>query len=70
MDIHKAHFKGTRERATSEFEAWKEKRLKDIEKLKTDIELKKEESQEKLEKFKEEFSNSYDHLKKAFKSLW
>ncbi len=70
MDIHKAHFKGTRERAVSEFETWKAKRLKDIEQLKKDLEHKKEESQEKLEKFGEELSNSYDHLKKAFKNLW
>ena len=33
MDIQKAHFKGTKERALSEFESWKENRLKEIDKM-------------------------------------
>lgn len=70
LDIQKAHFKGTKDRAVSEFDEWKEKRLKDIDVLKKDLEVKKEETEDKLEKFSEEISSSYSHLKKAFKNLW
>lgn len=70
MDIQKAHFKGTKERALSEFESWKKNRLKDIEELKHDLENKKKSSEGKLEKFNEEISVSIDHLKTAFKNLW
>ena len=70
LDIQKAHLKGTKDRATSEFDEWKEKRLKDIEGLKTDLEQKKEETGDKFDKFSDEISSSFDHLKKAFKNLW
>lgn len=70
LDIQKAHFKGTKDRATSGFEDWKEKRLKDIDELKTDLEHKKEAAEEKIESFSDEVSDSFDHLKKAFKKLW
>lgn len=70
LDIQKAHLKGTKDRASTEFDEWKEKRLKDIEGLKTNLEQKKEETEDKLEKFNEEISSSFDHLKKAFKKLW
>lgn len=70
LDIQKAHFKGTKDRAASEFDEWKEKRLKDIDELKTDLEQKKEAAEEKIEGFREEVSDSFDHLKKAFKKLW
>ena len=70
LDIQKAHFEGTKDRAVGEFDDWKEKRLKDIEKLKKELEVKKGETEEKLEKFSEEITTSYSHLKKAFKNLW
>ena len=70
LDIQKAHLKGTKDRATTEFDDWKEKRLKDIDELKTDLEHKKEAAEEKIESFSDEVSNSFDHLKKAFKKLW
>jgi hypothetical protein len=70
MDIQKAHFKGTKERAMSEFESWKKNRLIEIEKLKQDLETKKKTSEGKIEKFNEEISVSFDHLKNAFKNLW
>lgn len=70
LDIQKAHLKGTKDRATSEFDEWKEKRLKDIEGLKTDLDQKKEETGDKFDKFSDEISSSFDHLKKAFKNLW
>jgi hypothetical protein len=70
LDIQKAHWKGTKDRATSEYEEWKKGRLLDIEKLKKEIELKKDEAGVKFESFSEELSESVDHLKKAFKKLW
>lgn len=70
LDIQMAHFKGTKDRAANEFETWKEKRLNDIEKLKTDLEGKKEETEDKLEKFSDEIATSYSHLRQAFKNLW
>jgi len=70
LDIQKAHFKGTKERAVSEFEEWKENRLKDVDNLKKELDQKKQETEVKFEKFSEEITVSYDHLKKAFKKLW
>lgn len=70
LDIQKAHWKGTSERAMVEFEDWKENRLKDIEKLKGELDEKKEAVGAKVDSFTEELSESFDHLKKAFKKLW
>ncbi len=70
LDIQKAHFKGTKERATSGFEDWKDNRLKDIDELKTNLEQKKGAAEGKFESFSDEVSESFDHLKKAFKKLW
>ena len=70
LDIQKAHWKGTKDRATAEYEDWKEKRLKDIEKLKKEVEAKKDFTETKFDSFSEEISESFDHLKKAFKKLW
>lgn len=70
LDIQKAHWKGTKERASNEFESWKKSRLEDIEKLKKELEVKKGEAGEKFGQFSEEISESFDHLKKAFKKLW
>lgn len=70
LDIQKAHFKVTKDRATSGFEDWKEKRLKDIGELKTDLEHKKEAAEEKIEGISDEVSESFNHIKKAFKKLW
>jgi uncharacterized protein YukE len=70
LDIQKAHWKGTKERAMAEFEDWKQSRLSDIEKMKKELDQKKSETEDKLEGFGEELSASFDHLKKAFKNLW
>jgi hypothetical protein len=70
LDIQKAHWKGTKERALAEFEDWKKSRLSDIEKLKKELEQKKMETEEKIGEFSEELIESFDHLKKAFKKLW
>jgi len=70
LDIQKAHWKGTKDRATTEYEEWKAHRLKDIERLKKEMEEKKEAAEEKFDDFSEELSESFDHLKKAFKKLW
>lgn len=70
IDIQKAHWKGTKGRATAEYDEWKKNRLKDIEKLKHELEAKKEDAEVKLDNFKDELSESFDHLKKAFKNLW
>ena len=70
LDIQSAHFKGTKERAMAEFEEWKANRLKDIEVFKKDLEQKKSEAGEKIDDFNAEINQSFDHLKKAFKSLW
>lgn len=70
LDIQKAHWKGTRDRAMSEYEDWKKGRLQDIEKLKKELELKKDEAEVKIDSFSEELSESVAHLKNAFKKLW
>lgn len=70
LDIQKAHFKGTKERAVTEFDEWKESRLKDVDRLKNELEQTKQETEVKLEKFSEEITASFDHLKNAFKKLW
>jgi len=70
LDIQKAHFKGTKERALGEYEEWKNNRLKDVEELKEKLEQGKELAGEKMGGFSEELSKSYDHLKQAFKRLW
>ena len=70
LDIQTAHFKGTKDRAMAEYDEWKTNRLKDIEKLKKELEEKKDEAESRLDSFGEELSESYDHLKKAFKKLW
>jgi ElaB/YqjD/DUF883 family membrane-anchored ribosome-binding protein len=70
IDIQKAHLKGTKDRAMTEYESWKKGRLEDIEKLKKELEVKKDEAELKLEEFGGELSQSFDHLKKAFKKLW
>jgi hypothetical protein len=70
LDIQKAHLKGTKERAATEYESWKKNRLSDIEKLKKDLEKKKEEAEVKFDSFSEEISESFTHLKKAIKKLW
>ncbi len=70
IDIQQAHWKGTKDRAMNEYEAWKKSRLADIEKLKKELDEKKNEAGEKFENFSEEIGESFDHLKKAFKKLW
>jgi len=70
LDIQKAHWKGTKDRAKSEYDEWKKNRLRDIEKLKKEVDEKKGDAEIKFDNFKEELSESYDHLKKAFKKLW
>ena len=70
MDIQKAHLKGTKDRASSELDYWKEKRLAELRRLKEELEGKKEAAGEKLDQFSDELSTSFDHLKKAFKKLW
>lgn len=70
LDIQKAHWKGTKDRAMAEFEDWKKSRLSDIEKLKTELDQKKAETEDRFDSFSEELSVSFDHLKKAFKKLW
>lgn len=70
LDIQKAHFKGTKDRATQGFDEWKKARLVEIESMKKKLEEKKEEAGEKFEKFNEELSESFTHLKSAFKKLW
>lgn len=70
LDIQTAHFKSTKDRTMKEYEEWKEKRLKDIDQLKAKLDEQKEDAEEKLEKFGDELSESFTHLKKAFKNLW
>ena len=70
LDIQKAHWKGTKERAMAEYEDWKKSRLSDIEKMKKELDHRKSETGGKLEGFGDELSASFDHLKKAFKNLW
>jgi hypothetical protein len=70
LDIQKAHWKGTKDRAKNEYEEWKNNRLRDIEKLKKEVEQKKEDAETKFDLFTEELSESYNHLKTAFKKLW
>lgn len=70
LDIQKAHFKGTKERALTEYEEWKNNRLKDVEELKEKLEQGKELAGERMTGFTEELSKSYGHLKQAFKNLW
>jgi len=70
MDIQNAHFKGTADRMKVEYEAWKTNRLKEIDALKKELELKKDIAEDKLEEFSAELTESFDHLKKAFKKLW
>lgn len=70
LDLQAAHFKGTKERAVSEFETWKSQRLAEVAELRKKLDEKKEETEDKLDKFKDELEVSFDHLKKAFKNLW
>ncbi len=70
MDIQNAHFKGTADRMKAEYEAWKTNRLIEIDALKKELELKKDLAEDKLEEFSAELTESFDHLKKAFKKLW
>jgi len=70
MDIQKAHFRGTADRMKTEYESWKNTRLKDIESLKKQLEQQKDVAGEKLEAFSGEVSESFSHLKSAFKKLW
>jgi ElaB/YqjD/DUF883 family membrane-anchored ribosome-binding protein len=70
LDIQKAHFKGTKERAMNEYEDWKINRLKEMGELKEKLEQGKEVAEEKLDSFTAELSKSYDHFKQAFKNLW
>lgn len=70
LDIQKAHFKGTKDRAMVEYEEWKNSRLNDVGELKEKIEHGKEIAGEKMDSFSEELSKSYGHLKQAFKNLW
>jgi hypothetical protein len=70
LDIQKAHWKGTRDRAKAEYEDWKAKRLNDIEELKKELEERKHEAGDKFESFTEEINESFSHLKNAFKKLW
>ncbi len=70
LDIQKAHFKSTKERASQGFDEWKKARLVEIESMKKQLDQKKEVAEEKFEKFNEELSESFSHLKSAFKKLW
>jgi len=69
-DIQKAHFKGTADRMKSEYETWKANRLEDIESLKSKLDQRKDQAEDKMEAFSDELAESFDHLKKAFKKLW
>lgn len=70
LDIQNAHFKGTADRMKAEYETWKANRLMEIDALKKQLELKKDIAEDRLEEFAGELTESFDHLKKAFKKLW
>jgi hypothetical protein len=70
LDIQKAHFKATRDRASGEYEVWKTKRLKDIEELKARLSTQKEDAEDRMEGFRDEMFASLKHLRGAFRKLW
>jgi methyl-accepting chemotaxis protein len=70
LDIQKAHFRGTSERAKNDFDLWKEKRLQDIDEMKHKLEQRREEAGSKFGSFSEEIAESFSHLQKAFRKLW
>lgn len=66
LKIHQKQLQNRTDEAVSEFNEWRQERLKDIENIKELLEEKKSEVEEKTDTFNTEISKAYSHLKKAF----
>jgi len=69
LNVQRAHLKQLNEKSQSDWEEWKEKKLREVNDLKRKIDSKLGESKEKMGKFNEEVSEAFQHLKSAFKNL-